>query len=169
MSSLSQIQLPNGDLYDLKDSEARSNLRYSIVEPTVTNGEVALVDRAINVIPQSSEFSSFLLPSGTSGKARDMIVRFNLSDDAYVGFSSLDADGNVVQWLKVDPSGTFQAGENMLGITEVGQGVFAASDLLYKDRIEEILYQLNHGIEATLIYVNYGDSSSDSSDSGGPE
>lgn len=165
MSSLSQIQLPNGDLYDLKDSEARSNLRYSIVEPTITNGEVALVDRAINVIPQSSAFSSFLLPAGISGKARDMIVRFNPPEDTYIGFSSVDADGDVVQWLKVDPSGTFPDCENILGITEVGQGVFAASDLLYSYRIEKII----RGIETRLLYVNYGDSGSDSSDSGGPE
>lgn len=130
----------------LKSNKAdKTDLPYAIVTPTVTNGEAALVDRAINFIPQDTAFSGAVLPSGTSGKARDFVFRFVLSDDTYIGFSGTDASGSVIQWLKGDPSGTFAAGENMIGISEVAQGVFSASDMFALDGVENALDEINNG------------------------
>jgi len=130
----------------IKSNKAdKTDLPYAIVTPTVTNGEAALVDRAINFIPQETAFSGAVLPSGTSGKARDFVFRFVLSDDTYIGFSGTDASGSVIQWLKGDPSGTFAAGENMIGISEVAQGVFSASDMFALDGVENALDEINNG------------------------
>jgi len=130
----------------IKSNKAdKTDLPYAIVTPTVTNGEAALIDRSINFIPQETAFSGAVLPSGTSGKARDFVFRFVLSDDTYIGFSGTDASGSVIQWLKGDPSGTFAAGENMIGISEVAQGVFSASDMFALDGVENALDEINNG------------------------